>query len=280
MKNIIVPDCIKCKNVHCRNPSHIQQIDNYTNDVLNALDSVITTIATNIRQNNHSTKTVPGWSELVKPFCDDAKFWHAIWISAGKPLNTELHRIMKKTRNVYHYAIRKCKRAAETIIKDRLLENCAINRKDVFKELKKLRHVATNPSEKIDGNDNPKERFAEVYEKLYNSVEDSKEMNNILDEVEDGIDSESLNEIEQISADLISDIIKELKTNTSDPEFTFNSKCIKCAPTSFHSHLSNIIKCYLVHGHVSNILLLATIMPLVKDKLVILNLVRIIDQLL
>ena len=62
---------------------------------------------------------------------------------------------MKKTRNVYHFAIRKCKRAAETIIKDRLVENCATNKIDVFSELKKMRHVNTDPPSKIDGNEKP-----------------------------------------------------------------------------------------------------------------------------
>ena len=66
---------------------------------------------------------VPGWTELVRLFSDEAKFWHAIWISAGKSLYTVLHHITKRTRNKYHYAIRKCKRASEKILKDKMLEN-------------------------------------------------------------------------------------------------------------------------------------------------------------
>ena len=267
LRDLNIPECVNCRNVHCKDQKHIQQIDRYTKDVLNDVDHVIEIVASKKRQNCHSNKVVPGWSELVKPFSDDAKFWHAIWTSAGKPLNTQLHQIMKKTRNVYHFAIRKCKRAAETIIKDRLIENCATNKIDVFSELKKMRHVNTDPPSKIDGNEKPEERFAEVYEKLYNSIDDSEEMSKIQNEVEGCIDEKSLCDIDQVNADLIAQVVKEINTNKSDPVFMFNSNCIKHAPLSFHKHLANIIKCYLIHGHVSDVLLLATIMPLIKNKL-------------
>ena len=262
-----VPNCITCRDVHCKDSHHVEEVDTYTKNVLDAVDSAITTTACYKRQVNRSAKIVPGWSELVKPFCDDAKFWNAIWISAKKTLNTELHRMMKRSRNVYHYAIRKCKRAQETIKKDRLLRNCATNGVDVFSELKKLRHVPTDPPSKIDGNEKPEERFSDVYGKLYNSIDDSRDTKKILDEVEECIDDGSLKEVDQVTAEVIAGVIKEIKTNKNDPVFTFNSNCIKHAPVSLHHHLANMIKCYLIHGHVSNFLLLATIIPLIKDKL-------------
>ena len=50
---------------------------------------------------------IPNWKDEIEPFRDDAIFWHSIWLSAGKPLNCQLHSIMKRTRNVYHFHIRK-----------------------------------------------------------------------------------------------------------------------------------------------------------------------------
>ena len=32
------------------------------------------------------------------PFKDDALFWHSVWISVGRSLNTEQHRIMRRTK--------------------------------------------------------------------------------------------------------------------------------------------------------------------------------------
>lgn len=70
----------------------------------------------------HSPKhsnIVPGWSDNVKPFFDEARLWHSILISAGEPFNTELHRIMKQIRNEYHYALRKSKWNIDNILKEK-----------------------------------------------------------------------------------------------------------------------------------------------------------------
>ena len=75
---------------------------------------------------------MPGWNDIVQPIRDDALFWNAVWKSAGKPLNTTLHTIMKKTRNAYHYAIRKCKRASEHLRKDKLLQSCVTGEKTIY----------------------------------------------------------------------------------------------------------------------------------------------------
>ena len=44
---------------------------------------------------------------------EQSKFWFSLWVSAGKPLNTTLHTIMKKSRNRYHLVLRKKKRIIE-----------------------------------------------------------------------------------------------------------------------------------------------------------------------
>ena len=58
-------------------------------------------------------KVVPGWKETVKPYRDNAFFWHQVWISCERPMNTEVHNIMKRTRNLYHYQYKKCKKVEE-----------------------------------------------------------------------------------------------------------------------------------------------------------------------
>ena len=48
--------------------------------------------------------------------------------------------------------------------------------------------------------------------------------------------------------------------------FAFTSDCLKNSPGELFDKLSIIIKSFLIHGHVSQILLLATLVPLIKDK--------------
>ncbi len=262
-----VPDCIGCRNVHCNNDNHKTEIDHYVANVLEAVDSSIKSITKGKRNNIARAKVMPGWTEVVQPFREEAMFWNAVWTSAGKPINTSLHQIMKKTRNQYHYAIRKCKRATENIKKDKLLNACVAGKNNIFDELRKMRSVQKKSPSVIDGNSNPAERFAEVYNKLYNCTQDADDTENILRSVESNINENSLQDVDLVTADVIEEVVKEVRTRKNDPVFKFNSDCIKRAPKSFFQHISNMIKSFLIHGHVSNLLLVATIIPLIKDKL-------------
>ena len=39
-------------------------------------------------------KTMTGWNETVRPKQNDAKFWHAVGLSADKPANGELFKLL------------------------------------------------------------------------------------------------------------------------------------------------------------------------------------------
>ena len=84
-------------------------------------------------------------------FQDDAQFWFSIWTSAGRPLNCHLHNIMKKTRNVFHYMLRKCRKSEEKIRSNKLLDACLKNNKNIFEEVKKLRKCKNDVANAIDG---------------------------------------------------------------------------------------------------------------------------------
>ena len=42
---------------------------------------------------------------------------------------------------------------------------------------------------------------------------------------------------------------------------------LKKSPNNLYEHLSSVIKSFLIHGHVSVLLLLSTLVPLIKDEL-------------
>ena len=128
----------KYENVHCKEG---------TDDLMIAiLESIDTAASDNlhsvVQRPTEQRSPVPGWTDTVKPFRDEAYFWHQVWQSAGRPLNTQLHLIMKRTRNIYHYNIRKCKKAENSIRRNRLLDACINGNGDIFKEIKKMRKSA------------------------------------------------------------------------------------------------------------------------------------------
>ena len=95
-------DALNCENVLCQNLDHKNAVDVYTIDVMEAISE---SVKNNIPHTNptSSKKIIPGWNEIVKPYKENAIFWYAIWESVGRPQNNNLHIIMKKTRNKFHF---------------------------------------------------------------------------------------------------------------------------------------------------------------------------------
>ena len=259
-----------CKNIKCKDNIHKQDLDKYILELLEivqqAAEASLPTPGTG--QANPDKKSIPGWSEAVKPHRDQAYFWHQVWQSCGRPQNSEIHKIMKKTRNKYHYEYKKCRKAKERIQKSKLLEACMGGGGDLFTELKKLRQTRNVVATSMDGvSENIGEHFKEKYEKLYNSAEDGVELLKVQSEVEDMVDAHSITDILKVTPKIIKEAAQKLKPGKSDPVFSFSTDCFKHAPESLFHHLSLIIQSCLVHCHVTQILLLATLVPLIKDKL-------------
>ena len=82
---------------------------------------------------------VPGWLEEVQPFREDANFWHSTWLSAGKPNRGDLHVAMARSRNLYHYAIRRAKRNADLLKAKKLFEASVVSDMQLVEEMKKVR---------------------------------------------------------------------------------------------------------------------------------------------
>ena len=97
-------DAKDCQDVKCKKENHCIEVDHFMVDILDSIESAsFQTLPVNNSNPSRKKKNVPGWSLEVKPFRDDTLFWSQIWKSAGRPINTELHKIMKRTRNIYHY---------------------------------------------------------------------------------------------------------------------------------------------------------------------------------
>ena len=267
-----IPDCVEgCTNLKCSEKSHIHDIDNYVKEVLHEImeagDCSIPKRKPKVIDSKN--KNTPGWNSFVKPFQDNAHFWHAIWTSCGRPINVEVHRIMKRTRNIFHYQVRKCRRVEDYIRNKNIIENCIEGDADLFAEIKKQRKNAADDDVTIDGvagKDIPG-KFANVYSELFNRETDDAEVNKVKVAIEDEIDEDSWNEINKVNSSSIKEALKRIKPDKSDPICNFSSDFLKNSPEVLIYHLEKMIKAFLVHGHVSEVLLLATLVPIVKDKL-------------
>ena len=73
-------------------------------------------------------------------FQNEVKFYHALWLSSGRPINSDLHWAMKHSRNQFHYAVRRAKKNEAAISNNKFIQSCLNGDiDDLLKEAKKLR---------------------------------------------------------------------------------------------------------------------------------------------
>ena len=86
-------------------------------------------------------------------------------------------------------------------------------------------------------------------------------------QTEERVSQKSLEDVLKVTPAIVKEAAKKLKCGKSDPVFSFSSDCIKNAPDILFVELSKLLQGFLVHGHVTLILLLATLVPIIKNKL-------------
>ena len=105
LEEIEIPkSVIECKDLHCRDPEHLADLDLLAASVLGTVQHVAEEtlpVSEGGRSGREKEKRVPGWKEEVEPFRDKAYFWSQIWKSCGRPVKCEVHNIMKRSRNIW-----------------------------------------------------------------------------------------------------------------------------------------------------------------------------------
>ena len=75
--------------------------------------------------------------------------------------------------------------------------------------------------------------------------------------IDDAVNISHIGDVNRVIADIVK----------SDSIYSFSSDSMKHGPDPLFDKLAVAIRCYLIHGHVTVFLLLATLFPIIKDKL-------------
>ena len=218
-------------------------------------------------------KAIPGWKKLVEPYKDDAVFWHSIWQSADRPRQGVLKDIMTRTRNQYHYAIRRTKKMSNSLRARNLLEASKTGSCELLKEMKKIvgskkgSHDLPDSVGGATGEDEVVEEFRKVYNALYNSSGTSDDMFDLKAKIAAEISDGSVVEADKITGQIVKDAACRMKPKKSDISQSFTSDAILNAPDIFFDHLAIIYRSWLIHGTVSISLLSCAFLPLFKGGL-------------
>ena len=104
LNKVTLPDVVPTsKDAHCNHAQHRYESDAYMLEILHQIEQAdLKKLPTpcNKTSNNISKKVIPRWKEDIAPCKDNAIFWNSVLNSTGKLHNTELHNIMKWTKNI------------------------------------------------------------------------------------------------------------------------------------------------------------------------------------
>ena len=271
LEDLSIPShVLNCTDVHCKEESHRQAVDELMMQTLQAIEhSANVNIPMPVDQKHDKSKPrIPNWKADIKPFKDNAYFWNSVWISAGKPINCQLHTIMKRTRNQYHLIIRRNKRATDTLKKNSLLMSCLENNVNIFEEIRRQRKCKQTPISTIDGHkEDIPDYLADKYKRLYNGVNDQENLSTFKSKLNREINQRSCKYSSLLTPELIRQSSQKLKSGKTDPLVSITSDCLVNGPQILYGILSFCLQSYVNHGHVSDFLLILTMVPIVKDKL-------------
>ena len=267
LKDIYFPyNALFCRNIYCDENSHRLDLDAYGIAILEALESAVDL---HIPHSNAFNNSLPSWHEYIKPLRDDMNFWHSVWVSADKPMNTTLHQIYRNVRHKYHYAIRRSKVLRQKAKNDNFIKAASEGKmNDILKELKKQRKPNSSFSSTVDNITNPQQisnHFATIYEEIYNKHNSDDELDGISHGVHQNMSADDLIWLHRITPRLISKLIGKLKSDKNDENFDFKSNAFKVTSYLISKPLCLLIKGFLVHGHFTDQFLFSSLAPLVKN---------------
>ena len=275
-----VPDSLFCSNPKCQDPSHSDERDSMVIDIMSTVIEashqhipVIGGKKSPRKPDCPVQRAIPGWRDIVEPYRVDAKFWHSVWQSADRPNQGVLKDIMCRTRNQYHYTIRRVKKMADTLRAKRLLEASETDSCNLLKEMKK---VKGNKKEKNDlpeavggafGQGQIVEEFKAVYSDLYNSADTSEDLAKLKDILKANISENSVSEADKVTGHAVKQAACRMKPGKSDISGSYTSEAILNAPDIFFDLLALVYRSWLLHGNVTLSLLSCAFLPLFKGGL-------------
>ena len=164
--------------------------------------------------------------------------------------------------------LKKCQKAEKIIKKTKLLDACLNGDGNLFAEIKKMRKTKTVVADKIDGvTEDIPNHFGNIYKELFNSVKDADEVKTISVEVEKKVTIDSLSDVNKVNKEEVKKAAAALKPGKGDPVYSFSSDCLKVESEILSEYTAILIRSFLLHNYIPQIMLLSTLVPIIKDKL-------------
>ena len=114
--------CFNCNDLNCSNNNHNKSIDEITTNLIEyTIEAAFDTLPTSQSNERPKGKCIPGWKENIEPLKQDTLFWHSLWRSCGSPQHGFIAFNRRRSRALYHRAIKKCRKERESIIANKIV---------------------------------------------------------------------------------------------------------------------------------------------------------------
>ena len=206
-------EILECRNVRCESIEHVESLNIVTENLLESINKCASQNLCKVggKIKSSKLKLIPGWKEMVVPYQEQAEFWNFLWAEAGRPRHGSTFKVMQHTKAQYHYAIRRCKRAATEISNDKLVQSLMNGDSDLFEQVKKTRIQNRECASSVDnqkGSENISNLLKNQYEQLYNQQNSRGDMDELLQNINLNMEDREVKEVEKITPDLIKEIFE------------------------------------------------------------------------
>ena len=156
----------------------------------------------------------------------------------------------------------------DKIKRTNMLTSCLDNNNNLFDEIRQQRKCRHTFSSNIDGHtEDIPDYLACNYRTLYNSTHDKENLSLLEESLEHQIKDQDLKDLNNISSELLKSASRRLKPGKTDPILQITSDCFTAAPDILYTLLMICLKGFILHAHISEFLLISTLIPIIKDKL-------------
>ena len=219
----------------------------------------------------NKNKSIPGWTEFIKPLKAKSLFWHNVWVDCHRPMTDAVADVMKRTRALYHYAITRFRRSERNIINERFADAMLVdNNRDFWSEVKRLRSNKTFSSNMIDDFTSPCDIanfFVSKYQDLYTSVKfDKAKMDivrgdNELSLLDHGFTNESIVTFKEVQR-----AIDKLNSGKGNAIGSLKTDHFKNSNRLLSVHVSLFLSGVIAHGTLPDDFQVSTVIQIPKGR--------------
>ena len=260
-------EALACRQMNCVNDNHTNLLTTFYRDIVAALttasDNCLVKPGSSYNQKKHS---IPGWNYHLKEFHMAARDAFLLWRQNGSPRTGTLAYMMRKSRALFKYLVRRCRKdhlqhRADSMANS-LMNSGGQNSAHFWKKIKNDTNSKVplpDTLEGVTGTENIANFWKEHYRAIFNSVKpDSFTVKN-LDHMQ--FDSTVL-----VDPEIVQSIIEKLSTGKSCGPDGLSTEHYKYCGRRINHLLALLFTSLFVHGYIPSEMIESVLVPIIKNK--------------